>query len=257
MHRMISLIKAHSLIAFLILTFSVSGGAFILDIPIVYVFGPSAAGVILMLLTYDRLERLDFWQRVTDFKRISSGWYLLIVLLFPAIIAVSLIIQVVLGGSLPQMPYLSQIAGQPLLLIPVTLEVLIRGPLSEELGWRGYALDASLKRGGVLRSSLVIAIFWWVWHLPLFSWASYGSVHYQWGWFTPEFWGFMATVIALGLLLTWAALLKSRKHSSGNPASLLLQLDLWTDFRTERQTNVDISNPPVANACSACLAWTS
>ena len=56
-------------------------------------------------------------------------------------------------------------------------------------------------------SSLVIAIFWWVWHLPLFSWASYGSVHYQWGWFTPEFWGFMSTVIALGLLLTWAALL--------------------------------------------------
>ena len=125
MHRMISLIKAHSLIAFLILAFSVSGGAFILDIPIVYVFGPSAAGVILMLLTHDRLERLDFWQRVTDFKRISSGWYLLIVLLFPAIIAVSLNLHILLGGVLIQMPYLSQIAGQPLLLIPVTLEVLI------------------------------------------------------------------------------------------------------------------------------------
>jgi hypothetical protein len=52
----------------------------------------------------------------------------------------------------------------------------------------------------------VIGIVWWAWHLPLFSWPSYGSVHYQWGWFTMWFWSFLIIIILLSLLMTWAYL---------------------------------------------------
>ncbi len=215
MHKSIRFIKAHAAITFFVFTFTISWGAFVLDVPILYVFGPSVAGVLLMLLTYDRLEQRVFWRRVFGFKRISTSWYLFIILLFPTIIAASLGFNALLGGVLPEMPYLTQIAAQPILLIPVMVEVLVRGPLSEELGWRGYTLDVGLTQWGGLRSSLIIAIIWWVWHLPLFAWASYGSVHYQWGWFTPEFWGFMFAIIPLGILLAWVSLRNHRSILAG------------------------------------------
>lgn len=204
MNRLRSYIRQHALVAFLLLAFGISWTAFLLDQPIVFVFGPSAAGVILVQLTYTPEARRDFWRRVLDFKRISAGWYLLFILIIPALLAASILLDVLLGGSLPQMPNLGRVIVQPWLLPLVVIQTLLQGALSEELGWRGYALDVSLKRWGALRSGLLIGLLWWAWHLPLFSWPSYGSAHYQWGWFTPMFWGFLFNVMPLGLLMTWA-----------------------------------------------------
>lgn len=204
MNRLRSTIRQHALVAFLLLTFGISWTAFLLDQPIVFVFGPSLAGVILVQLTYTREARRDFWRRVFDFKRISAGWYLFIILILPALLAASILLDVLLGGSFPELTNLGRVMAQPWLLPLVVVQLLLQGALSEELGWRGYALDVSLKRWGALRSGLLIGLFWWAWHLPLFSWPSYPSAHYQWGWFTPMFWGFLLNVIPLGLLMTWA-----------------------------------------------------
>lgn len=206
MNGIISLTRRYPTAAFLILILSISIAGFILDLPMVFLFGPSAAGVILMQLTYKQAERRDFWRRVIDFKRISAGWYFFIILIIPALTAISIFLDVLLGGSIPEMPNLGRIFAQPYLFPLVLLEVLVRGPLAEELGWRGFALTAVLKRWGAFRSTLLIGIIWWAWHLPLFSWPSYGSAHYQWGWFSPMFWGFLLNVIALSFLLTWTYL---------------------------------------------------
>lgn len=45
--------------------------------------------------------------------------------------------------------------------------MLIRGPLGEELGWRGYALNQLQKNHSPLRSSLIIGVVWGFWHTPL------------------------------------------------------------------------------------------
>lgn len=204
MNRLRSTIRQQARLAFFLLTFGISWTAFLLDQPVVFVFGPSAAGVILVQLTYTPQARRDFWRRVIDFKRISAGWYLFIILILPALLAASILLDVLLGGSFPELPNLSRVLAQPWLLPLVVIQVLLQGALSEELGWRGYALDVSLKRWGALRCGLLIGVLWWAWHLPLFSWPSYGSAHYQWGWFTPMFWGFLLNVMSLGLLMTWA-----------------------------------------------------
>ncbi|WP_371802821.1 CPBP family glutamic-type intramembrane protease [Candidatus Lokiarchaeum ossiferum] len=46
--------------------------------------------------------------------------------------------------------------------------LFIGGPLAEEFGWRGYALDKMYARWSKLASSLILGAIWSLWHLPLF-----------------------------------------------------------------------------------------
>jgi membrane protease YdiL (CAAX protease family) len=42
------------------------------------------------------------------------------------------------------------------------------GPLPEEIGWRGFALDRLQERMTALSASLALGSVWAVWHVPLF-----------------------------------------------------------------------------------------
>lgn len=214
MNPLSSFVKRNRLVTFFILTFAISWGGTLLGIN-VFPIGPSIAGILLVWLTYDRAERRDFWQRVIDVKRISTGWSAFIILIFPALMVASILLDVLFGGSLPGMTQLRQIAAEPAQLLVIVLTTLVIGALSEELGWRGYALDVVPERWGTLRSSLFIGIFWWMWHLPLF--ASPGTLQYQWGWFTGMFWVYGLTVILLSVLMAWI-----RMHNRASSLSAIL-----------------------------------
>jgi membrane protease YdiL (CAAX protease family) len=164
-------------------------------------FGPSIAGIIMMYRNKDKQGRRDFWKRVIDFKRISTGWYLFIFLVFPILYIVLFSLNSLLGNPLPPFERISQIAANPLLLIGIVITGILTGPLSEELGWRGYALDRLQARWSPLVASLVLAPFWWAWHLPLFFVR--GTTQYKWGVGTPDFWYFMLAIVPLTILLTW------------------------------------------------------
>jgi len=44
---------------------------------------------------------------------------------------------------------------------------LVSGPLGEELGWRGYALNELQIKHSPLKSSIIIGVLWGFWHTPL------------------------------------------------------------------------------------------
>lgn len=51
-------------------------------------------------------------------------------------------------------------------MLPLVLLIsLILGPLNEEFGWRGYALDKLLVRFGFLGASTILGFIWGIWHL--------------------------------------------------------------------------------------------
>ncbi len=55
----------------------------------------------------------------------------------------------------------------PMLLSQVFFQVF-SGPVSEEAGWRGFALPRLQARYSALVSSLILGVIWTCWHIPLF-----------------------------------------------------------------------------------------
>lgn len=53
---------------------------------------------------------------------------------------------------------------------------IIRGPLGEELGWRGYLLGALGERRSLFRASLIVGVVWGLWHLPLWFVSGYAGL---------------------------------------------------------------------------------
>jgi uncharacterized protein len=71
----------------------------------------------------------------------------------------------------------------------------------EEPGWRGYAQPAMQRRMSILYSSLVISVFWALWHLPLFFIE--GTYQSTIGFHTTGFWTFHAALIAGSIIMGW------------------------------------------------------
>lgn len=78
------------------------------------------------------------------------------------------------------------------------LPLLILGPLSEEIGWRGFALDRLQTRWNAITSSLIIGVVWSFWHLPLFFMI--GTSQHELG---IPFAGFLLSLTSTSVLYTW------------------------------------------------------
>lgn len=96
--------------------------------------------------------------------RVGWTWYAVAVLLPAALLGVGILTQSLFLNS----PSEFQPAGWLPRLIAAALFVLPFGPLGEELGWRGYALPRLQARYSALTSSLILGVFWTIWHVPLF-----------------------------------------------------------------------------------------
>ena len=83
---------------------------------------------------------------------------------------------------------------QPLYMALLGFPIMIIGGGLEKIGWRGFLQPALQKKFSPLNSTLILGIFWAVWHLPL--WFIPGSSQSSW-----SFLNYLITVIALSLLL--------------------------------------------------------
>jgi membrane protease YdiL (CAAX protease family) len=174
---------------------------------------PSAIGVLMVLFTLDKESRRDFWRRCFSFKRISGLWWTVIFLLFPILYGLSMLIDLAMGGSLPEMTQLRSLIANPAMIPLAAFISFMSGPWSEEFGWRGYALDRILSPLGLLAGTIVLGLLWGVWHLPLFFMPA--TWHGQIGFGLTGFWTFMLRSVGLALLMTWVYLNTDRSILSG------------------------------------------
>lgn len=170
--------------------------------------GPSLIGVAMVFLTLDQEARRDFWRRSFSFKRISGLWWAVIFLSFPMFYGLGILIDVSMGGSLPEMTKLRGLIANPLMIPLAAFISFMSGPWSEEFGWRGYALDRIMARFGLLAGSIILGLLWGFWHLPLFFIPT--TWHAQIGFGLTGFWTFVLGSVGLALLMTWVYLNTNR-----------------------------------------------
>jgi hypothetical protein len=89
---------------------------------------PSLLGIVFIYATQDRAGRREFWSRVTSVRRISLGWFILILLLFPALFGVAGLSYLLSGGSGITLAHTQQLVSQPWPLVVFLLTLFIGGP---------------------------------------------------------------------------------------------------------------------------------
>lgn len=174
---------------------------------------PSWMGVLMVLFTYDREQRRDYFRRCFSFRQIKVPYWLFIIFVFPLTYTFLIALDVLLGSAMPGMTNLKAFLAQPWIIPMALFMSFLSGPWSEEFGWRGYALDPLLKRFGILPGSAILGFIWGIWHLPLFFMPQ--TWHGQMGFKFAGFWTFMIYSIGLAMMMTWVYLRTNRSILSG------------------------------------------
>jgi len=152
-------------------------------------FIPSLVAILLTGIREGKAGLRQLGRRIVQFK-IGWRWYLATVLVVTLPTAGQLLIIRWLGQVFDYRAFLTQLGS--------AIPLIILGPLSEELGWRGYALDRLQTRWNALTSGVLVGIGWALWHLPLFYMPA-TSQHES----HIPFIGFLCGITAVSVLFTW------------------------------------------------------
>ena len=110
-------------------------------------FGPSVGAIILTQVSEGKTGLKQFLKRVVQFN-IGWRWYLAAIAVVVLPTLGQLLIIRLLGQSFNYINFITQLGS--------FLPLIIIGPLSEELGWRGYALERLQTKWNALVSSIVV-----------------------------------------------------------------------------------------------------
>lgn len=86
-----------------------------------------------------------------------------------------LIFVIAKGFSGAKLSFALSLPGIGMLLLTF-IDLLARGSLGEELGWRGYALNELQKKMSPLKAALLIGVLWGFWHTPLWFFSGYAGL---------------------------------------------------------------------------------
>jgi len=150
---------------------AVAGGG---ALDVLAVWGPGLSAILLSLLMAGKVGPRALFRPIRRW-RVGIQWYLLVLLYPAAIWLVARAIDAVFGQSyeLTFMPILTYFGPEQAIMVPVALVFAFPNTLGEELGWRGFALPKLQAKYNALVSSIILGIFWGVWHIPL--WIAYGQ----------------------------------------------------------------------------------
>ncbi len=154
-------------------------------------FGPFLAALAVMALSGNKNLVNNYKDRLFHLS-LPWRWYAVALLLPPLLTLAANLLIGVLGGNVQEGSLLPPVLSYPLLLVTM----IILGGGQEELGWRGFALPLLLERFRPLQASVMLGVFWMIWHVPLF----FGPALSQ---SKLTFWLYFINGIALAALFTW------------------------------------------------------
>lgn len=158
--------------------------------------GPSFAALTMVFRHYSPAERVEFWRRMWDPRRIGGRWWLVVVAAGAGPTFVGWMVTA--GGDFSVGIRSNGAAG-----VGVVAWLFLAGGAAfvEEPGWRGYGLDALLSRFSMTSTSLVLGVAWMGWHLPHFFIE--GTYQHGLGFGSGLSGVFAAAIIAQTFLYVW------------------------------------------------------
>jgi len=150
-------------------------------------FTPLTAAAILVLRDEGVGGLARFLGRAFDIRNlVRSGWMPVALLLAPMIYLMTVVGLHLAGyGGAARINWLA---------LPVISAIIVLLAVGEEAGWTGYLLDPLQDRFGAVGASLIIAVPWWLGHIP--SILAIGGDPTDLAWWIPG-------ALALRILMTW------------------------------------------------------
>lgn len=174
----------------------------------------------------------DFWDRL-PFYRIKLSFLPVILLLMPCVLFLATALSLLFGQSIDQFALSSGfkvMEGQTM----VSLLIIFLAPLMEELGWRGYGVDSLRSHFNLFKTTMLFAVLWAMWHVPLFFINGYYQ-NVLWNTSIIYVINFFVSVLPAAILMNWVYYKNSRSIMAAFLFHLMLNL-FSVLFQTEQVT---------------------
>lgn len=195
-------------------------------------FAPFIGALIMMSGAKGKGFRKDFWDRLS-LKKIKLSYLPAILMIMPIALFLATALSLLFGQSADQFLLSSEykiMGGQALL----SVLILFLAPTLEELGWRGYGVDSIRSKFSLFKTTMLFAVLWGLWHLPLFFINGYYQ-HELWNTSIVYVINFFAQVLVATILMNWIYYKNNRSitaailfHFMFNFFSVLFQTEQFT-----------------------------
>jgi membrane protease YdiL (CAAX protease family) len=130
--------------------------------------GPALSALIVTYLTKGKEGWHEYFQRLRRWREVKSIWRTIAVLSPLVFFAVGLIAAILMEkpANFPKLSSL-EYSNIPWIGGTLLLSSLAYG-FGEEMGWRGFALPRLQHGRSALSATLILAVFWALWHIPMF-----------------------------------------------------------------------------------------
>jgi len=158
--------------------------------------GPLIAAIVMSGVVAGRSGIKQLLRRMVQW-RVGLVWYAFALVGVPLVHVASIIFVPGALGSF-KAPDIGSILLYPVLYVGL---LIIGGPLTEEPGWRGFALPRLQQRWGPLAGTVVLGLLWAAWHLPNYFRPDWSSVNGQ-----LSFSGvavFFLAAVSFSVIITW------------------------------------------------------
>ena len=201
------LVQRNPTASYFIITFVISWlGAFILVSPKLFsgqaipkmdgilmfplmLIGPVAASFTLTYLTEGKTGIRNFFSRMGKWKAPLKSYVIAFIIPSCLILLTLFILQIFVSPLFkPNFFLLGFLFGIP-------------AGFFEEIGWTGFAYKKLRLKFTVFKSSLILGLFWGLWHLPVIDFLGAASPHKQY--LLPFFIAFIAILVAMRLIMMW------------------------------------------------------
>ncbi len=168
----------------------------------------------------------DFKRKILGFYKLKPANIILAIVVFIAIIVLSILLSTLFGQSLNQFAFTEDFSFTGAGIGSAFLTILLASVI-EEIGWRGYGEDSIAQYCSWFKESIIFGFVWALWHLPLF-WIP-GTYHFELRNIGLAFMlNFFISVIPLGFITTWVYV----KNGRSMLASIIFHL--FVNFMQER-----------------------